>query len=377
MLLVLKVQILTPEELRGSTLLGSDAGESIFEQNSEGDEFGTIMTGHVKVLYNRRDVSNLIKGQAFCDLGLMTPGTRFTCFTGTKVKILTQKAAGMNQIRGASFRAEVRTYVILIPYQKFADHVKILGSKFENAVRDYIRQSFSIGRENWSQYGNAAKSIEIYFLEFMSRQSGLLGLFNMVEIRNLANVSTYRKLKQNEVLCKQGDLADSMYIVLSGLACVIINGKNVAYITRGQELGELGLIANFSNTRTATIHAHFDFEVAEIKYEDFFYFFDMLQSKRAQKVADFIASCALSKYFSLSEWKKEAIGRGEPHNVDPSKETRRKSGAIGSIGDFFRGGSFRGKQSSHKKDEDANLATLTENNHARNETPGGVGELQI
>ena len=335
------------------------------------------MTGHVKVLYNRRDVSNLIKGQAFCDLGLMTPGTLFTCFTGTKVQILTQKAAGMNQIRGASFRAEVRTYVILIPYQKFADHVKILGSKFENAVRDYIRQSFSIGRENWSQYGNAAKSIEIYFLEFMSRQSGLLGLFNMVEIRNLANVSTYRKLKQNEVLCKQGDLADSMYIVLSGLACVIINGKNVAYITRGQELGELGLIANFSNTRTATIHAHFDFEVAEIKYEDFFYFFDMLQSKRAQKVADFIASCALSKYFSLSEWKKEAIGRGEPEDVDHAKAPRKKSGAIGSIGDFFRGGSFRGNPSSHKKDEDAKLAHLPENNHARNETLGGVGQLQI
>jgi hypothetical protein len=85
-LLVFQVQILTPEELRGSTLLGSDAGESIFEQNSEGDEFGTIMTGHVKVLYNRRDVSNLIKGQAFCDLGLMTPGTLFTCLLAQKYK---------------------------------------------------------------------------------------------------------------------------------------------------------------------------------------------------------------------------------------------------------------------------------------------------
>jgi len=91
------------------TLQGCDAGESIFEQNSEGDEFGIVMTGHVKVLYNRRDVSNLIKGQAFCDLGLMTPG--------------------MNQIRGASFRSEVRSYVILMPYQKFADRVKMMGSR--------------------------------------------------------------------------------------------------------------------------------------------------------------------------------------------------------------------------------------------------------
>ena len=213
------------------TLQGCEAGESIFEQNSEGDEWGIVMTGHVKVLYNRRDVSNLIKGQAFCDLGLMTPG--------------------MNQIRGASFRSEVRSYVILLSYQKFADRMKIMGSRsithtflpcwnthraalrhvhlstgmivalyqglsscfwsavvsctarsprclllsftsltslksisvfpllislhacrFETAVRDYLQQSHSIGRENWSQYGNAAKSIEICFLEFMSRQSG-------------------------------------------------------------------------------------------------------------------------------------------------------------------------------------------------------------
>ena len=32
-----------------ATLQGCDAGESIFEQNSEGDEFGIVMTGHVKV----------------------------------------------------------------------------------------------------------------------------------------------------------------------------------------------------------------------------------------------------------------------------------------------------------------------------------------
>ncbi len=92
-----------------SMLQGYDEEDSIFEQNSEGDEFGIVMTGHVKVLYNRRDVSNLVKGQAFCDLGLMTPG--------------------MNQIRGASFRSKVKSFVILVPYQKFADHVKIMGSR--------------------------------------------------------------------------------------------------------------------------------------------------------------------------------------------------------------------------------------------------------
>jgi tetratricopeptide (TPR) repeat protein/CRP-like cAMP-binding protein len=176
-------------------------------------------------------------------------------------------------------------------------------------VREYLRQSHSIGRENWSQYGNAAMSIEICFLEFASRQSGMLGLFNMIEIRNLATLGSHRKLKQNEVLCAQGDAADSMFIVLSGLAGVIVNGMNVAYITRGQEVGELGLISNFAKLRTATIVAHYDFEVAVIKYEDFFEFFEMLQPKRAKRVAQFVAECALPKYFALSEWKRAVVAQ--------------------------------------------------------------------
>jgi len=176
-------------------------------------------------------------------------------------------------------------------------------------VREYLRQSHSIGRENWSQYGNAAMSIEICFLEFASRQSGMLGLFNMIEIRNLATLGSHRKLKQNEVLCAQGDAADSMFIVLSGLAGVIVNGMNVAYITRGQEVGELGLISNFAKLRTATIVAHYDFEVAVIKYDDFFEFFEMLQPKRAKRVAQFVAECALAKYFALSEWKRAVVAQ--------------------------------------------------------------------
>ena len=132
----------------------------------------------------------------------------------------------------------------------------------------------------------------------------------MVEIRNLANLASYRKLKRNEALCSQGDKAGSIFIVLSGLAGVIVNGKNVAYITRGQEIGELGLISNFALYRTATIVAHYDFEVAEIKYDDFYDFFEMLRPERAKRVADFVAECALPKYFSLSEWKREAIAEG-------------------------------------------------------------------
>lgn len=202
-------------------------------------------------------------------------------------------------------------------------------------MREYLRQSHSIGRENWSQYGNAAVSIEICFLEFMSRQSGILGLFNMIEIKNLAALGSHRKLKQNEVLCAQGDAADSMFIVLSGLAGVIVNGMNVAYITRGQEVGELGLIANFAKLRTATIVAHYDFEVAVINYDDFLTFFEMLQPKRAMRVAQFVAKCALPKYFALSEWKRAVVA----HYVEQKEKVAKSPRKLSTNGETTRIGS--------------------------------------
>ena len=49
--------------------------------------------------------------------------------------------------------------------------------------------------------------------------------------------------------------------------------------------------------------------------------FRALQPKRAQKVADFVAACALPKYFMLSEWKREAIANLA--NRDPAEEQAR------------------------------------------------------
>jgi hypothetical protein len=46
------------------TLQALDAGAPLWEQNSEGDEFGIVMAGCIRVLYNRREVTNLVKGQA-------------------------------------------------------------------------------------------------------------------------------------------------------------------------------------------------------------------------------------------------------------------------------------------------------------------------
>ena len=37
-------------------------------------------------------------------------------------------AATLSQVRGASFVASVRSFVLTIPYSKFTDHVQLLGA---------------------------------------------------------------------------------------------------------------------------------------------------------------------------------------------------------------------------------------------------------
>lgn len=268
-----------------------DEGFPLFEQNSEGFTFGIVVSGYLRVFYNRRPVSALIRGQVFCDLGLVQqhPDT---------------------QIRGASFTAAVRTFVIEISYTRFMEYIKSLGGngKYELQLKSHLQQSDSIGRENWSQYGNLAKSIEIPFMEFMCRKVGILGLFTMVEIRQLASISEHIKLKPGEMLCREGMVADSIYVILNGAANVFIAGRQVAVALRGQEMGEMGLIGQFAAVRTASVQAHTDMDVAVIPYGTFMSFVASLPASQAQRVSQFVATMALPKYLHLQKLSEE-LGR--------------------------------------------------------------------
>ena len=64
----------------------------------------------------------------------------------------------------------------------------------------------------------------------MSTRAGLLGMLNMVEVRALASIATYQKFHAHEYLCRQGDLADGIFIILTGVAAIIVNGKQVIFL---------------------------------------------------------------------------------------------------------------------------------------------------
>jgi hypothetical protein len=66
------------------------------------------------------------------------------------------------QVRGASFQAIVRSFVLVFQYSKLTDFVKMsLGPKCDLALRAYLGQSENIGRENWCAAPSNARNAQL------------------------------------------------------------------------------------------------------------------------------------------------------------------------------------------------------------------------
>ncbi len=70
---------------------------------------------------------------------------------------------------------------------------------------------------------------------FMSTKAGLLGMLNMVEVRALASIATYQKFHAHEYLCRQGDWADGIFIILTGVAAILVDGKQVTQFRQSHD----------------------------------------------------------------------------------------------------------------------------------------------
>ena len=76
-------------------------------------------------------------------------------------------------------------------------------------------------------------------------------------------------LKRGDVLVRQGELADALYLVLSGRFAVTIEGREgvLAEIGQGQPIGEIAFLGG--GPRTATVHAIRDSLVLRLARSEF------------------------------------------------------------------------------------------------------------
>jgi cAMP-dependent protein kinase regulator len=190
-----------------------NAGDIIFNQNDIGDNFYLIQSGSVDVTIKRGNnesalVHNYVAGDGFGELALM-----------------------YNAPRAATCIASEDT--VLWSLSRFAFKVIVVYTTFQKR--------------------------ELY-LSFLRTVPVLTSLGEM-ELLAVADAINEERYSNGEIICKQGDIGETFYIVLDGEAvCSQIDEVNrgapdivVAVLSRGHYFGEISLLTK--KPRTATVRA--------------------------------------------------------------------------------------------------------------------------
>ncbi len=89
--------------------------------------------------------------------------------------------------------------------------------------------------------------------------------FSDAELWELVRISTWRKPARGEVLIREGDVGDALYVLVSGEVEVSIRGQRVSTVKPGGCFGEMLYFQDHSAKRSTTVTAHVRSEVIELK----------------------------------------------------------------------------------------------------------------
>jgi len=101
-------------------------------------------------------------------------------------------------------------------------------------------------------------------------------------VKSIPNIENFlrhcqrRDYKAKSTVLKQGEMSDSLYLILEGSVSVMVEDEAeeghmmvVSYLNPGDFVGEMGLFEEETQVRSAMVVAKTECEVAEISYEKF------------------------------------------------------------------------------------------------------------
>lgn len=107
-------------------------------------------------------------------------------------------------------------------------------------------------------------------------------MLNSQIIESIPNLESFlrrcqhRDYKAKSLILKQGELSDSLYLILAGSVTVLVQDESeaehmmvVSYLNPGDFVGEMGLFESEPQVRSAMVVAKTPCSVAEISYERF------------------------------------------------------------------------------------------------------------
>ena len=207
-----------------STVHVKTAGEIVFERNDYTDTFYSVVMGSVKVAVGEGKEIEIKEGNFFGEMGLLS-GRRRTA---------TVKAAE-NTILLESPRKQILKLISSVASVKQALDKVFITRALQTAIFPDAKPEF---------------------------------------LNDLADKAKMKNFKKGEVLFKEGDLGDVVYVIRKGSVKISrknFSGKDIAqtYIAAGNLVGEMALINPLSETRSATVAAAVPCETILIEKQDF------------------------------------------------------------------------------------------------------------
>jgi hypothetical protein len=95
------------------------------------------------------------------------------------------------------------------------------------------------------------------------RASTLLQDFDELEIWELARLATWRRVPAQDVLVREGESGDSLFVLARGAAKVMVQGRLLDLLRAGDCFGDMAFVQGPGAVRSATVQTSTDAIVAE------------------------------------------------------------------------------------------------------------------
>lgn len=231
------------ELITESTLHQPQAGDEIFKRNDYTDTFFSVVAGYAEVELPKGGRARIEKGDFFGEMGLVS-GRR----------------------RSATIRAGQNCMLLETPRKQM---IKLISSV--KSVKAAIDRCFILRALQTSIFPDA----------------------DYGTLQTLASKVQHKSVKKNEVIFKEGDPGDALYVIRKGSVKISrrdSTGENVVqtYLPAGSLFGEMAILQADSPTRSATVTAAVPCELLMLKPEDAGAFFESNPQTRAavKRMAD-------------------------------------------------------------------------------------------
>ncbi|MFT3707766.1 MAG: cyclic nucleotide-binding domain-containing protein [Archangium sp.] len=204
-----------------------DEGQLVFEQGDKADAFYVICAGKVRVFRTdasqRRELATLEEGSFFGEMALLSEAPRSASVE-----------AGSEDTQVLAISAEILT-------ELSAQHPPVA-----TALRKFCRQRL---------------------LSNLMNSAAIFAPFNKSDRRDLVQKFRARDVKKGDVVVKQGQASDGLYVILSGEVEVDANGRRIAALKEGEVFGEMSLLTR--SPASATVRATRHTSLLRLPKQDF------------------------------------------------------------------------------------------------------------